>query len=281
MPQVIVVCGSLEESNIEIMSPLEWFMEESISEDTLFDGEVTCLQHISGYRFSVDAILLAHFTKIKENSRVLDLGTGSGIVSLILLYRHLEKIQKLIGIEIQTSLSHLAEKNFSLNGVAEKASVRQGDLCEIRTMIEAGEFDTVVCNPPFYPKGSGRKNSTEEERVARHQVCSTIGDFMKAAAYGVKNGGDVFCIYPAERSEELIREAIVNRLSIKKLRFVYSYPDPEMASRLVLFQLRKNGGIGVTVEPPFYIYKEKGGSWSEEMKGQYSPNNFLRKSFCE
>lgn len=256
-------------------------MEESISEDTLFDGEVTCLQNMSGYRFSVDAILLAHFSKIKENSRVLDLGTGSGIVSLILLYRHVKKIQKLVGIEIQPSLSHLAEKNFSLNNVGGKASVKQGDLCEIHTMTEAGYFDTVVCNPPFYPKGSGRTNVTEEERIARHQVCSTIGDFMKAAAYGVKNGGDVFCIYPAERCEELIREAIVNRLAIKKLRFVYSYPDPKMTSRLALIQCRKNGGIGVSVEAPLYIYREKGGSWSDEMNTQYSSNNFLEKSFGE
>lgn len=240
--------------------------------DTLFNGELICYQHRHGYRFSIDAVLLAHFVHVTEGDRILDLGTGCGIVSLILLYRHYHVLQEVCGVEIQQGLALLAEKNMRTNGFSAKATIIHGDLKQPSNSIRPEFYSRVIFNPPFYCSRSGRVNVLEEPRLARHQILAGLNDFLAAAAAAVKNRGTVYCIYPAEKLCEFISCAVQCRLEVKKIQFIYSYPKTDESARLVLLQCLKNGGPGTEILPPFFIYKEKNGDFTSEMQGCYREN---------
>jgi len=202
----------------------------------------------------------------------LDLGTGSGIIAMILLYRWQDRIGEVLGIELQPGLAELAEKNLQVNGFSRYGRVIYGDIKEIDKMIGAESYDKIVCNPPFYRPGAGRSSSNPEAEQARHQVLATVEDFLRAAAFAVKNGGEVAFIYPAERLCEFIISAGKYRLEVKKIQFIYSYPHTTASARLVLIQCLKNGGGGTDILSPFYIYGEKNGEYSKEMQDLYTPN---------
>lgn len=241
----------------------------TISRDGLFDGELICYQHQKGYRFSIDSVLLAHFVEIKHGDAILDLGTGCGIIAMILLYRWQDRIRQVSGIEVQQGLANLAGKNLVANNLDQLGHIIQGDIKEINKLVLAESYDRIVCNPPFYAPMSGRINKNQETQTARHQILATLQDFLCATAFAVKNGGEIFYIYPAERMSEFITLAEQYRLQVKKLQFVYGYPHSANPARLVLIRCCKNGGRGVEVLPPLYIYCQKNGDFSPEIKKYY------------
>ncbi len=248
----------------------------NISRDTLFDGELICFQHEKGYRFSIDAVLLAHFLDARQNDRILDLGTGCGIISLILLYRHYNVVGEVCGIDIQSGLADLARTNIQTNGFEERGKVVEGDIKNIQTLIQPESYDKIICNPPFYFPGSGRTNTIEEVNLARHQIMATLHDFLFAAVSAVKNRGAVYFVYPADRLCEFVLSAQSVKLEIKKLQFVYSYPHETDSARLVLIHCLKNGGAGTEILAPFYVYRKKNGEFSLEMQNFYNKNIDLR-----
>lgn len=249
--------------------------EEETTGDSLFDGDLTCFQHSAGYRFSIDAVLLAHFTEVRRGGRILDLGTGCGIIMLILLYRWGERIQEAVGLEIQEGLADLAARNLKANGLGQKGRIIAGDIRKILDLVPAESFDIVVCNPPFYQCGSGRKSDNAEARLARHQCLATLDELLLAAAAAVRNKGSVYCIYPADQIARFTVLASRYRLEVKKLQFIYGYPQEESDARLVLIHCLKNGGTGTKILPPFYIYSQKNGAYSPEMQKFYQKNIVL------
>jgi tRNA1Val (adenine37-N6)-methyltransferase len=244
------------------------------SEDSLFAGELICRQHRHGYRFSIDAILAAHFCPPAQRARVLDLGAGSGVISLIVQYRYGRNIEQIIGLEIQPQLVQLAETNFRLNGYQDKCRCLEGNVCHIDQILPPDSFDQVICNPPFYQSGSGRQSEDEESRLARHQISATLAQFVTAAAFVVKNGGTAVLIYPAEQLAELANQLAVARLEMKRVQFIYNYPGAgNSTAQRVLVKCLKNGGRGVQVLPPFYVYTKKNGAYSDEMQQLYQVND--------
>ena len=243
----------------------------TISSDTLFNGDLICLQHQNGYRFSVDAVLLAHFVSSVKNEKFLDLGTGCGVVGLVLLYRYGNSISSVTGFELQSGLVNLACENVSRNGFQNHFNLVQGDVCSLSEYFNAETFSTIVCNPPFYLPGTGRQNKEKEKLIARHQVACTLSDIL-AAAFVLKNRGRFVLIYPAEGISELFKIMRENRLQSKRIQFVYSYPDSKNSARLVLVEAVKNGGEGVEILPPFFIYQSKNGEYSQMMQEMYEPN---------
>ncbi len=247
-------------------------VESERSTDTLFDGELSCLQHRNGYRFSMDPVLLAHFVQLNSDERVLDLGAGCGIVGLILLYRKKAFISLLTAFEIQQGLAGLTRENIECNGFQEKMEIIEGDLRKIKHYFEPESFSTVVCNPPFYTPGRGRQSKNKEAEIARHQVSCTLSDVISAAAKTVKNRGRVVLVYPANGLATLLLLLEQKRLAVKRIQCVYPYPDPPSGASLVLVESIKNGGEGLDVMVPFYIYDRKGGDYSKEMQRLYDPN---------
>lgn len=239
---------------------------DELTRDSLFDGRLVCLQHRKGYRFSIDAVLVAHFQPPAKGAVVLDLGAGCGIISLIMLFRWGQRIRGITALEAQPGLVELARLNVRHNGFGAKCHVLQADLREITTSLAPESFSQVVCNPPFYRQGSGRQSASPEALHARHQILADLADFVRAAAYVLKNGGVLAMIYPAAGLAEMAACCSAHGLEMKRLRFVYSSPDSGDFARLALVQAVKRAGPGVRVMPPLYIYTEKRGCYSPEMQ---------------
>ncbi len=239
------------------------------TQDTLFNGRLFCLQHANGYRFSIDPVLLAHFVRLGKDENILDLGAGCGILGLILLYRASDRIRSLTAFELQAGLAELARDNIRLNKFQKQMLVVEGDLCEIKKFLKPESCTTVVCNPPFYPLGGGRPSCNKESEIARHQVSCTLTDILKAAATIVKNRGRVYLVYPADGIGSLLALLPRQGLTAKRLQLIYSCPDTETGARLLLLEAVKNGGDGIKILPPFYIYDEKNGNYSEAMQRLY------------
>ncbi len=241
-----------------------------MQKDSLFDGKLVCYQHKSGYRFSIDSVLLAHFADVRKNEKILDLGTGCGVIGLILCYRHQAKKISLTGIEYQSDLADLALANIAENGFQKQFSVIREDLNRYRTVVKPESFSLVTANPPFYAQGSGRVNKNIEATAARHQGESGLVGFLEAAAFAVKNRGRVVLIYPAESISALISLLQGQRLIPKKIQFIYPYPESDNAN-LVIVEAMKNGGTSSSVFAPLYIYQFKNGPYTKQVESMFLP----------
>ncbi len=235
------------------------------TDDALFAGRLHCRQHVYGYRFSLDAVLVANFVKARAGEEILDIGAGCGVISLISCYRCAGA--HLTSLEIQPQLVELIRQNIERNNFQEQMEVINGDLCTIRTLLPPESFDKVVCNPPYGKLATGRRNPGPEESIARHEVKAQLADIINAIFYSLKNRGRGYVIYPANRTAVLLASLKQNRLEPKKLQVVYSYPGSD--GKLVLVEVVKNGGEEIAILPPFFVYQERGGEYSAEMAKLY------------
>lgn len=253
-------------SFLPLESPLPETQPHRFSNDTLFDGRLICRQGCEGYRFSVDAVLAAHFPTLKPGQRVLDLGCGCGVIGLILAHRHAHIT---IGaLELQPELAALAADNVRCNGFADRFQVACGDVRAAADYYAPESADCVVCNPPYGKPGSGRINLHDQAAQARHELNGSIDDFIRASAFCVKNRGMVTAVYPARRCNALLAALHAHKLTPKRLQPVYSYPGAENA-RLVLVEAVKNGGEQFEILAPFYIYERKNGDYAPAMLALY------------
>jgi tRNA1Val (adenine37-N6)-methyltransferase len=222
--------------------------------DTLFGGRLKILQKKRGYRFSIDALLLAHFTEPGPDDRVVDLGTGCGIVPLILIFR--KKVRRITGVEIQPSLADLARRNAVLNRCSSRFRVWEEDLGRLDQRAKRESFDLVLTNPPYRRVGSGRVNPHTEKAVARHEIRATLEEVLRSAHYLLKDKGRLAMIYPAPRVADLMRGLNKYRLEPKRVQFVHSREGDE--ARLVLVEALKEGHAQVKILPPFFLYDSSG-----------------------
>ncbi|MGD9950804.1 MAG: tRNA1(Val) (adenine(37)-N6)-methyltransferase [Desulfobulbus sp.] len=245
-----------------------------MTRDTLFAGELICNQPVKGYRFSIDAVLAAQFSLPKRGQRVLDLGCGCGIIGLILAYR----IPGLVvhGVELQSELASLARNNILANGFASRMEILEGDVCSLNQVVEAESYDHVFCNPPYGTADGGRINPHSQAAFARHELNGSLEDFIRAAAFSVRNRGHVVFIYPARRGATLLQILFHHRLTPKRMQPIYSYPGPNSA-RLLLVEAVKNGGEQLEILAPFYIYQQQNGAYSQAMQALYQENSCLPK----
>jgi tRNA1(Val) A37 N6-methylase TrmN6 len=239
---------------------------QEFTEETLFGGKLHCLQPRQGYRFSVDAVLLAHFLAPAPEARILDLGAGCGIVSLILSLRY--PAASLVALEIQPRLAEVIRRNVAVNSLERRITVSEGDCRRVATLLPQGSFDWVATNPPYYPTGSGRHNPETERAKARHEILGTIGEMAGAAAFALKVGGRAAFVYPAAREEILLGVLRENGLAPKRLQRVHPYPGAEAG--LVLVEAVKDGGEGLETLPPFFICQERDGAYTVEMAAMYA-----------
>jgi len=244
---------------------------KEMTADSLFDGALTCFQNKNGYRFSIDSVLLAHFSLAFKKAKILDLGCGCGILGLILLYRKKGEILSIDGLELQDSLVEIAQKNSVVNNFSSQFTITAGDLKKIDTIFPCECFSHIICNPPFFRIGSGRTSKGNEAYLARHQASANIGEIAAAASYALKNKGVFSLVFPAESVAELLHCLVLKKMQPKRMRLVYSYPEAESAT-LVLVECVKNGGVGVQIMKPLYIYDKRQGDYTEEVNAMYRPN---------
>jgi len=212
--------------------------------DEFLAGRLRLIQSERGYRFSIDAILLAQFVTVKPRDVVVDLGAGCGIISLLLL---LEKpAGYVIALEIQKSLADQAVRNAALNGVTDRMGVLLADLRQ--APLRKSIADVVVCNPPFRRPGSGRVNPDLQRAIARHEIMASLNDILSAASSVLKPKGRVAVIYPAGRLVDLLVRMRAFDFEPKRMQVVY--PSMEEESKLVLVEGARGGKAGVKVLPP-------------------------------
>ena len=244
----------------------------SVTKDSLFNGRIVCSQYEEGYRFSIDSILLSHFIQPRNSERIAELGSGCGVIGLILLYRYPDHNIHITGYEVQPDLVSICRQNVMANGFDTLFEVIEGSVQKIARSVEPESFSQVISNPPYYFKNSGRLTANREALAARHQKETQLADFIKAAAYAVKNRGRVTIIYPADLAAELLTTLQQSKLEPKRVQFVYPYPDRGANAKLILVEGVKNGGIGMRVKSPLYIHQCKGGPYSEEVAAMFAPS---------
>ncbi len=223
-----------------------------ITEETFFGGRLRVRQFRDGYRFSIDAVLLADFARPLVGEKVLELGAGCGIVSLVLA--HHCPWATLVGVEIQDALADLAAQNVAVNDLSDRVEIRREDLRRMRHGPGDSVFDLVVANPPYHRAQSGRTNPNRQRALARHELLATLGDVVSAADRMLENGGWLAMIYPAERLADLITAMRSLDIEPKLLRMVYARPSEK--ARLVLAAGRKGGRPGLEAAPPLAVYGE-------------------------
>ncbi|HEY3302222.1 MAG TPA: tRNA1(Val) (adenine(37)-N6)-methyltransferase [Candidatus Binatia bacterium] len=221
--------------------------------DTLFDGKLTVLQSKTGYRFSLDALLLAYFTPVRKKERVVDLGTGNGVVALILAA--LEPSLKVVGVEVQPEMAERAARSAALNRLGDRVSIVHGDVRAVERLFPAGSFDVAVANPPYRRLASGRINPNGEKRVARHEIEANLRDFLRAAVYLLRRGGKMSVVYPAFRTADLIQAMREEKLEPKRMRLVHSFAGGDAS--LVLAEGVKGGGSEMKILPPLVVYTKE------------------------
>jgi tRNA1Val (adenine37-N6)-methyltransferase len=236
-------------------------MNEQISTPILADDErldevnekIRLIQKKQGLTFGTDAYLLAAFIRPKSRAKAVDLGSGTGIIPLLLCAK--EKVESVHAVEIQQSFADLIVRNAALNGFSERITPVQKDLRELNAEALGGEADLVCSNPPYLKANAGKTNLYEEKEIARHEIRGDIFDFCAAASRILKSKGSFYCVWRADRLTDLLCAMRQNRLEPKRMIFVHADCDQEPC--LVLLEALKDAAPSLRVLPPLFLYEAR------------------------
>lgn len=228
------------------------------------------IQDPKRFCFGVDAVFLSHFARVKAGSRILDLGTGTGIIP-ILLAAYTEDTH-ITGLEIQEASAEMADRSVRLNHLEERIEIIQGDIKEAAGLFPAASFDVITSNPPYMPYRHGLENEYAPKNIARHEMLCNLEDVVKAAAVLLRPGGSFFMIHKPFRMAEIFSVLMQYKLEPKRMRLVHPYVDKE--PNMVMIEAVRGGRSRITVEPPLIVYREKG-VYTEECKSSWEENEGL------
>jgi tRNA1Val (adenine37-N6)-methyltransferase len=214
--------------------------------DHFMGGSLKLIQSRDGYRFSIDAVMLAEFVTARNEDIVLDLGTGCGIIPLVLL--HKKTIKHAIGLEIQEELASQAIRNAKLNDFRDRMDVIIGDIKDPPLCEKTA--DVVICNPPYRGVKNGRINPDPRRAIARHELLATTEDILMAAHDLLRKKGRLALVYPSVRLTDILSSMRKYNLEPKRIRI--NYPNPDSGAKLVLIEAVLRGKPGLHVEPPLF-----------------------------
>ena len=233
---------------------MEVCLKEKERIDDLQRNGYRIIQNPDKFCFGMDAVLLSGFVRVKEGECVLDLGTGTGIIPLLLSAK--TRASHLTGLEIQEESADMAARSVALNGLEEKIDIVQGDIKEAGLIFGAASFDVVTCNPPYMIGQHGLKNPDAPKAIARHEVLCTLRDVIGQAAKVLRPGGNFFLVHRPFRLAEILTTLSEFHLEPKRLQLVYPFVDKE--PNMVLIEANRGGRPRMTVEKPLIVYKEPG-----------------------
>lgn len=225
--------------------------------DDLMTGGLHLIQSDEVFSFSMDAVLLAHYATVRPNDRVLDLGTGNGVIPILLTTRTRHPVKRIVGLELQERLADMARRSVEGNGLGHLIEIVQGDIREAVSLFGHGGFDLVTCNPPYLPVGQGDPNAKEHVRIARHEVACTLREAVAAAGHMTKSGGKTAFVHRPDRLADLLYEMRCARLEPKRMRLVY--PRVHQKPNIVLVEAIKDGKPDLKIDPPLILHGEDGG----------------------
>lgn len=234
--------------------------------DTFFNGRIQVKQDRGGYRFSIDAILLASQAAPHPEDKVIDLGAGCGIISLILAYRH--PGLTVYAVEVQAELARLASINVQDNQLQDRITVLNADMKSLKPAVTAGPVDLVVCNPPYRRPNSGRINPNQQRAIARHELKASLQDVIASTRRMLKMSGRFVTIYTAERTADILCQMRASSLEPKYIRAIHS--DTRSEAKLVLVEGTKGGNPGLKIARPLVLYQENG-DYTDEVQRMFEP----------
>lgn len=236
------------------------------SEDAALGGAVRLLQPRKGFRFSVDAVLLARFAAERPVGRAIDLGCGCGVVGLCLLA--LGGAETVVGVDLQPAMVDRATRSARRSGFGERARFLEGDVRTLRHLVSPRSHQLVVSNPPYRPLSCGRVSPDPALALARHEVSCTVADVAAAAAWLLEPAGELCVVYPAARLPVLLAACRDQGLEPKELWAVH--PEPARPAGLVLVRAAKGGKEGLTVRPPLFLHSRTA-KYSDEAQALLGP----------
>ena len=239
-------------------------LKENERIDDLQRNHLRIIQKTDGFCFGMDAVLLSGFAAVKPGERVLDLGTGTGIIPILLSAK--TEGEHFTGLEIQEEIAGMAKRSVSMNGLEEKIEIVNGDIKEASRIFGAASFDVVTTNPPYMNEAQGLKNPTEVRAISRHEVLCTLEDVVREGAKVLKHGGRMYMVHRPHRLIEILNTMTKYRLEPKRMKLVHPFRDKE--ANMVLIEAVRGGGAWMKVEPPVIVYKEPG-VYSEEIYDIY------------
>ena len=233
---------------------MEMTLNENERIDDLQRNGLKIIQDSERFCFGMDAVLLSGFAKVKELDNVLDLGTGTGIIPILLSAK--TEASNIIGLEIQKESADMARRSVKMNCLEDKITILTGDLKEADKLFIPSSFDVITCNPPYMIDKHGLTNPEDAKAIARHEILCTFSDVAKVSKKLLRPGGKLFLVHRPFRLAEIMMTLIDYQLEPKRMQLVYPYVDKE--PNMVLIEAVRGGHSGMTIEKPLVVYEKQG-----------------------
>lgn len=231
-------------------------------DDLEFKG-LKIIQNSDGFCFGIDSVLVSDFAKnIKNEASVIDLGTGTGIISTLLCGK--TEAKKIIGVEVQKEVYDMAKRSVNLNNLQDRFEVINENIKNLKNIYKPNSFDVVVTNPPYKKANTGLKNKDEKKIISRHEVKADLADFIEITKYLLKDKGEFYMVHRPNRLVDILNIMRKYKIEPKQIRFVC--PNVKKAPNLVLIKGVKNGGEFLKVEKNLYVYNVDGSYTDEILK---------------
>ena len=235
-------------------------LKENERVDDLQRNGYGIIQRTGAFCFGMDAVLLSGFAAVRQGEQALDLGTGTGIIPILLEAK--SEGRHFTGLEIQPDMADMARRSVAYNHLESKIEIVTGDIKEAGRLFDLASFDVVTSNPPYMNDAHGLKNPDLPKAIARHEILCTLEDVVRSAAILLKPGGRFYMVHRPFRLAEIIYTLKQHKLEPKRMRLVHPYVDKE--PNMVLIDAAKGGKQRITVEPPLIVYN-KDGSYTDEI----------------
>lgn len=232
---------------------MEVALKETERIDDLQINNLKIIQDSNGFCFGIDAVLLANFCKVKSNSRVVDLGTGTGIIPILIAGK--SSASEIVGVEIQEDVAEMANRSIKLNNLENRVRIINEDLKNIEEKLEVNGYHVVTSNPP-YMHGGGIKNPNDKKAISRHEIKCNLEDVIKTASRLLMPHGKFFMIHRPIRLVDIITLSRQYKLEPKEIQFIH--PRHNKAPNLVLIQFTKGAKPELKILDPLYVYNEEG-----------------------
>lgn len=249
--------------SLEKLINTELLKQDERIDDLQYKG-YKIIQNPKEFCFGVDAVLLANFPIVKKGSMVVDLGTGSGIIPVLIAAK--TNAKKIIGVEIQSHLADMAKRSIVLNNLEKKVEILNEDLRKLTNHLESSSYDIITCNPPYKDKGSGITNCEDSKAIARHEIMCTLEDVISVSSKLLNFGGKLCMVHRPQRLADIICIMRKYKIEPKRLRFVY--PNKSKAPSIILVEGSKGGSSELRVLEPLFIFDDNG-NYSEEINQIY------------
>ena len=242
---------------------MEIKLKENERIDDLEFKNLKIIQNKDGFCFGIDSILLTDFAKnIKQNSKVIDLGTGTGIIPILLYGK--TKNTKFVGVEIQPEVAEMADRSVKLNLLENNIEILNTNILELSKIYNRGSFDVVTTNPPYKKINTGVINENNKKLISRHEITASLEDFIRTASFLLKDLGEFYMVHRPDRLVDIFYEMRKNKIEPKKIKFIY--PNKNKKTNLVLIKGIKNGKQFLEFENNLYVYNEDGNYTNEKKK---------------